>query len=252
MFDTTASFRDGKKMYNAQGYMGFLENIKSDYEDYDLLNLAFGAGFISSTVEDMYKWSKAFDKSKIAKRKTIDAIFKSYANIDGAGYGYGWFIEKREFGREYSHAGACAAFNSIISIKPDNKATVIILTNKTPSGQNIDEIKNNIHSIIEGAKVDIPKEKKQISMDSAQLEKYTGVYEYVDYPDVKLAIEKGDGVIVAQLTGQGQFTVYPQSETQFFTKIVEAALKFEMGDDGSINGAVINQSGQQLSFRKVN
>lgn len=252
MFDTTASFRDGKRMYNAQGYMGFLENIKYDSEDYDFLNLAFGAGFITSTVEDMYKWSKAFDKCKIAKRKTIDEIFKGYANADGAGYGYGWFIEEGEFGREYSHAGVCEGFNSIISIKPDNKATVIVLTNKVPSGQNIDEIKNNIHSIIEGAKVDIPQEKKEISMDSAQLEKYTGVYEYVDFPDVKLVIEKADGMLIAQLTEQGQFTVYAQSETQFFTKIVEADLNFEMGDDSSINGVVINQSGQQLRFRKVN
>ncbi len=252
MSHTTASFRDGKRMYNAGGYMGFLENIKYDSEDYNLLNLAFGAGYITSTVEDMHKWSKAFDNSKIAKRKTIDTIFKGYANVDGADYGYGWFIEEGEFGREYSHAGSCEGFNSIISIKPDNKATVIILTNKAPTGQNINEIKNNIYNIIEGTKVDIPQEKKEIAMNSAQLEKYIGVYEYVDYPDVKLVIEKADGMLIAQLTGQGQFTVYPQSETQFFTKIVEADLNFEMGEDGSINGAEINQSGQQFRFRKVN
>lgn len=251
MYNTTASYRNDKQMYNSQGYMGFLENIRVE-EDYGLLNLAFGAGYLTSTVLDMYKWSQALETQRLIKKETMDEIFTPHFNLDtGVSYGYGWLIAEGETGKEVYHDGGCFGFNSIISKAVDKNATVIILTNKSPGGQNIYQIKDNLYKIISGERVEIPEAKAAINMDSELLEKYTGEYEYVDYPAIKYYIVRKDNQLYAQMTGQEEYAIYPQSETVFFYKIVEADLFFEKDDRGLITGFILKQNGLELKFKKT-
>jgi CubicO group peptidase (beta-lactamase class C family) len=67
----------------------------------------------------------------------LDAMFTAYApipNTDGMGYGYGWMIGKSYNRRSISHGGGIDGYTSVVVRYPDDKVTVIVLTNQ----QNLD------------------------------------------------------------------------------------------------------------------
>jgi CubicO group peptidase (beta-lactamase class C family) len=69
-----------------------------------------------------------------------------------------------------------------------------------------------------------------VQVDQALLEKYAGAYEIT--PDVILTITAGQGILLAQPTGQGRIDLYPVAEDEFTAKEVNAVLRFIPDADG--------------------
>ena len=51
--------------------------------------------------------------------------------------------------------------------------------------------------------------------------------------------------LTAQLTGQPAFDIFPESETQFFLKVVDAQLSFVKDDKGQVTELILKQGGEQ-------
>ena len=73
---------------------------------------------------------------------------------------------------------------------------------------------------------------------AATLSKYVGAYELA--PTAIMTITLDGDHLMAQLTGQGKLPIFPQSETLFFLKVVDAQLEFAA--DGS--SLVLHQNGR--------
>lgn len=54
-----------------------------------------------------------------------------------------------------------------------------------------------------------------------------------------------------QLTGQPAFEAFAESEKEFFLKVVDAQLTFEIGADGRATGVVLHQNGQHPRAARV-
>ena len=52
--------------------------------------------------------------------------------------------------------------------------------------------------------------------------------------------------LMAQLTGQGAFEVFPESSTAVFWKIVDAQATFTLGKDGRATSLTLHQNGRDL------
>jgi hypothetical protein len=65
-----------------------------------------------------------------------------------------------------------------------------------------------------------------------------------------VAVENGK--LMVQATGQPKVPVYPESETRFFYKVVDAQLTFVEGEDGEIDHLILHQGGldQKAKRRK--
>ena len=95
-----------------------------------------GAGGISSTTEDLLKWSNALDSAKLlskAKMEHLIAPKAEYSDWD-AYYGYGWMIDRYMFTSSkrhliYYHPGTDFGFYSMFLKQPDLGITVILLNN---------------------------------------------------------------------------------------------------------------------------
>jgi hypothetical protein len=89
-----------------------------------------------------------------------------------------------------------------------------------------------------GDSVTLTAERKAIAVPAASLARYVGAYELAPKAVMTITLE-GDG-LAAQLTGQGRLPIFPQSETLFFSKVVDAQIEFAA--DGS--SLVLQQNGR--------
>jgi CubicO group peptidase (beta-lactamase class C family) len=90
------------------------------------------AGALYSTVEDLYRWDQALYTDKLVPQHILDTLFTAYVEMPdsgGWGYGYGWMIVPGQ-PRLITHYGGWSGFTSVIKRYPDDKATIIVLTNQ--------------------------------------------------------------------------------------------------------------------------
>jgi D-alanyl-D-alanine carboxypeptidase len=95
--------------------------------------IAFSAGSLLSTVEDMAKWDAELYTKKLLKKSSLDQMWTAAVTIDGEAapfnYGFGWFVDSYHGHRFVQHSGGTPGFSSVIYRFIDDKLTVIILTN---------------------------------------------------------------------------------------------------------------------------
>jgi hypothetical protein len=94
--------------------------------------------------------------------------------------------------------------------------------------------------------VDAPEE---VEVDPAIYGRYVGRYQLA--PGFILTVTRQGDRLFAQATGQSAFEVFPSSETEFFYKVVEARLVFEVGDTGPATSVTLHQGGQVVPGHRI-
>jgi len=98
---------------------------------------------------------------------------------------------------------------------------------------------------IEGQPV-VPKE---IAVDPAVLDGYVGRYQLT--PELVITITREQAKLMAQLTGQPAFEVFASGERDFFFKVVNAQLTFEVDGQGRASAVVLNQFGRSSRAPRI-
>jgi CubicO group peptidase (beta-lactamase class C family) len=112
-------------------------------------SIAYSAGGIFSTVEDMFKWDQALYTDRLVSHETLNKIF-----APGLGdYGYGWFIDTLEItGQPYKqiwHWGSTLGYHSLISRLVDEKVTLILLHNTNAPNDSFEDQEMMRHDVYE-------------------------------------------------------------------------------------------------------
>lgn len=104
-----------------------------------------GAGGAYSTVEDLYRWDRAFHDGKLVSKSSGDEIFVPFRE----GYGFGWKVLK-EFQRKVAvSAGRSRGFSNSIRRYLDDDVCVIVLSNI--ESIEADRISHDLGAIVFGA-----------------------------------------------------------------------------------------------------
>ncbi len=88
----------------------------------------------------------------------------------------------------------------------------------------------------------------EIKLSPEILTRYVGNYELM--PGFVLAITVEGEKIFSQATGQGKIEIFPESETKFFLKVVEATLDFVKDDTGTYSKVILNQGKVRMEGKK--
>ncbi len=90
-----------------------------------------GAGDLVSTVGDLVRWNSFLDAHSVLSNESYAKIWTDQPLADGSlsGYGFGWFVTPVRGHRAQEHSGGTAGFSSDILRLPDDRVTVIVLTN---------------------------------------------------------------------------------------------------------------------------
>ena len=87
----------------------------------------------------------------------------------------------------------------------------------------------------------------EISVSESILEQYLGVYEI--QPNFDLTVTLEDGKLMTQATGQSKFQVYPETESKFFLKVVDAQIEF-LASNGKVHSLILYQGGQEITCKR--
>ena len=78
---------------------------------------------------------------------------------------------------------------------------------------------------------------------------YTGRYELS--PNFVLTVRAADNRLFVQATGQAEYEVFAESETDFFYRVVDAQITFDRSDSGVAKSLTLHQNGRDRPGRRV-
>ncbi len=123
-------FHDDASMFvknRATGYRHFSDGIKIMESPLEIV----GDGGIFTTVEDLFLWDQAFYNGKLGQDLIKTIITKGKLNNGSEiTYAFGLFIDEYKGKKKISHAGTCVGHRADMIRFPDQKFTVICLTNR--------------------------------------------------------------------------------------------------------------------------
>jgi len=122
-----------------------------------------------------------------------------------------------------------------------------ITFSEEPNGVYADFGNRNVQ--VKGVKVDRkPKVREEKMISEEILKKYVGKYTIA--PGFDIAISLNAGKLMSQVTGQGIYQVFPESETRFFFKVVDAQLEFLPNKKGDFDSFILYQGGMEIRGTK--
>lgn len=225
-----------------------LANAAQDYTDgvdsvvkgglVDMSNV-YAAGAMYATVDDLLAWQQMLVSGKVISPASTLAML-----TDGGFHnGLGWFIRERFSRKVYEHGGSLKGFSSIIAYYPDDKLTVIILSNYG------EEVVSKIGTELAGLALGMPPAHRQIKVESQLYSRVAGRYQL---GDAILTIAPQGDRLFAKLSGQKQLEIYPESEYSYFYKAVEAVVTFGAGMGGKVDHLTLLQDGQKIRAQRIN
>lgn len=220
------------------------------------MSWAGGAGSMYSTVVDLYKWNEAVFNGKVLSEESITAAHTPVKLNNGelppsGKYGYGWAIVDFRGVTEIAHGGGLHGFISYLSRFKEENLTIVTLTNCTPTmdGLNPNGTSDIFAQYAIWDKLAPRESNKTVEIEKSKLDDYLGRYDYGN--SMVLTITRSDDKLLAQMSGQNQFEIYPSGEDEFYWKVVEAKIKFKRDGTGKVVSGIHFQGGNELKVIKL-
>ena len=234
MSDTSITLSPSQQERLAVGHSVQLRPVAN----WDLPTLA-GAGALRSTVNDMLTFVEAnlgLRESPLRDEVTATHAARRDFPAPGMRIGLGWVIRSGH-GRElHWHNGGTGGYRSFLGFDLESQTGVVVLSN---SGDSVDDL--GFHLLEQGYRLVLPPAfRTAVEVDPAVYDDYAGVYQLNE--DVVFTVTRQGDRLFVQLTGQPRFEVFPESETTYFYRVVDAQITFGRGDDGSVDHLVLHQN----------
>jgi CubicO group peptidase (beta-lactamase class C family) len=203
----------------ANGYQLYESNFENP--EYMSPSIAYSAGSLMSTVDDLFLWNTAIQNNILISEKSKQLAFTNYKLNNGKqnNYGYGWAINKIEGNTTIEHPGGINGFSNSGIYLLDKKIYAIVLTNlddgKGPEMYNLKAI-----SALLGKPIT---EYVTIKLSETQLKKWIGSYQF---DDVIRFITYENDALYSMREGGRPLKLIPLSEDEYRFENSFATYKF--------------------------
>ena len=245
MTSTRITLSDDMRSRLASGYDATLQPA----DNWDLPTLA-GAGALRSTVNDLLLFLSAAMGERptpLAKAFAAMTTARRPAGAPTLEIALGWHVWTANGHDVVWHNGGTAGYRTFIGFDPRARTAVVALSNAgTQAG--VDDIGRHLLDRQIPLRAQ-PKARTAIAVDPVLFDRYAGRYQLA--PSAFLTISRKESGLFAQLTGQLEFEIFPESPREFFYKVVDAQLTFEVGADGRATAVVLHQAGRDIRGARV-
>lgn len=225
----------------AAGYS--LRNDKLVSAPYVDMSMPYSAGALYSTAEDMYLWDQALYTEKLISRKSLNLMFTPFKG----NYGYGWDITEQFGRRRIGHMGWIEGYASYILRFPDDKLTIIIMSNL--DGALVNTMARDLAAIALGVQRSTVQQRKAIKVDPKIYDAYVGQYQLA--PDFIVTVIKEEDKLMAQAQARAKIELFPESEIEFFVKEYDAQIMFVWDAKGQVTHSIISLNGRETQAKKI-
>ncbi|ADO75246.1 serine hydrolase domain-containing protein [Stigmatella aurantiaca] len=129
---STVAHEEGLSMvpHRAYGYAVGMNGFRP--RDQSPTSAVLGDGGIYSSVDELVAWDRALDAHVLVGEATQRLAWMAPALPDGtsARYGFGWFVDDDGGRLRLSHHGETSGFTNAVVKYPEQRLTVIVLTNR--------------------------------------------------------------------------------------------------------------------------
>ncbi|GAB4014930.1 hypothetical protein GCM10028773_03190 [Spirosoma koreense] len=207
----------------------------------------YAAGGMYSTVGDLYRWSRAIQSNQFLKAEDWQ---RAFTPIGKTTWSYGWGINTLNQKQTLVFQnGNLPGFATFFVLFPKEDVVIIMLANVDDASDltTLEPIVRDLIFITFGQPYQLPKNRKTIRLDENILSQYVGKYRLDPKRILSITLEKG--TLFLQVTGQDKFEIYPETETDFFLKAVDAQLTFHKNEVGQVSQVVVHQNGDVIAKR---
>ena len=227
-------------LHRASGYSpGANGPVNAGYID---MSIPFSAGALYSTTEDLWRWEQGLFGGKVLTPASLKKMTTPFKND----YAYGLAVRRAHGYTVIEHGGGIEGFNTQLAYDPDRKLAVIVLGNL--NGGAPGEIAGELMSLLHGERVVLPSERKEITVSTDVLRQYVGTYQLA--PTFSIVITLEGNRLMSQATNQPALPLFPESETSFFLKAVDAQIEFTKNDKGEVTSLTLRQGGNEMKALK--
>lgn len=200
-------------------------------------SVPLGAGAITSTANDLTKFTEALFNEKILNAESLE-IMKNTQEGFGLGLFEIPFYDKLGFG----HTGGIDGFSSVFSYFEEGGISYALLSNG--SNYNINNISLAVLSAIFDQDYEIPNFGGYQHTEE-ELERFVGIYSSSQLP-LKITVTQENNNLFAQATGQAAFPLEGVEENKFQFEMAGIIMEF----DPSENSMILLQGGGKFNFKK--
>ena len=216
------------------------------------LDVLAGAGALRSNMTDMLKFLDAnVGPPKDDLERAMRLAQQPSSKAAGPKIGLNWITQTTKSGYDIVwHNGGTGGYGAYIGFDQKRGVGVVLLANTPGAPEDI-----AIHLLDPGMplvpKPPPPVQHTEIKLPIETMMKYTGVYALDETPTFRLTITVENGVMIVEPTGQGKIEAFPESETTFFHKVVDAQITFALAADGYPASLILHQNGADHKATKV-
>ena len=150
------------------------------------IQIAWAAGALQSTAEDLLKWNRALLAGKLISKAMLEKAWTRghLSNGQPVDYGYGWFVGELQGSQLVEHGGNMGGFMSHAIYFPREDLLVSVLLNHR--GRRLPEL---VATDIAAMSLGRPLNMKAIVLSAEQLQEYTGVFRDTVNSEVVISLE---------------------------------------------------------------
>ena len=177
-------------------------------------------------------------------------------------YGLGWGLYWTPYGRAFFKEGHDDGWRNYTVCFDRAKSGIVLMTN---SGNGEGIYKDILESLLKNTFTPIEwegftpydrlppraplKEHKEVSVDPKVFDGYVGRYELA--PNVIVTVTREGKHLFGQATGYPIAELFPESDRDYFMKVVNVQITFDTDSQGRATGLIVHQDGQHLPARRI-
>lgn len=256
---TSSSYGKNKEIIKnrASGYQK-TQNIFLN-ADYMSMTLAYAAGGILSTVEDLLKWQNALNSNTIIKRSSLEKALKATKLNNGEviPYGYGFRLVNLKGSPVIAHSGSTKGFTSIAMYLPKEKIFITALSNC--NCKNVSEVSKKIALLfadksVSNTKLSLKNSsvlKRELATVSIEiLKQFTGTYEVKSNLNITIGLDDNDSLFLIAPNQTKKIKLFAKNDSQFYVKVSNTEITFNRDSENEVTSLIINQSGRKIVANK--
>jgi serine-type D-Ala-D-Ala carboxypeptidase/endopeptidase len=271
MRDTVVTMSSAQRKRLIQGYDGSFH--RADPWDF---NVFAGAGALKSTASNMLTYLDAnLHPEKYAAHaapgspaKTLPAAValdhQPRADTeDGGKIALAWGINPKTY--FLNHSGGTGGYGAFARFDPRQDWAMIVLYNRDSDDPRlVDRVAENTSALLSGeraipldsmcdaekrslARLEFPpttappKQHREIAVNPKLFDGYVGRYQLA--LNFIFSITREGSHLFVQASGQQKFELFPESDRDYFLKVVDAQISFEVDRQGRASGLILHQNG---------